>query len=29
VPPEDWASKDGEMAAVFADFLRRARLQAA
>ncbi len=29
VPPEDWAKKDGEMAAVFTDFLRRAQLQAA
>ena len=29
VPPEDWACKEDEMAAVFTDFLRRARLQAA
>ena len=29
VPPEDWAEKEGEMAAVFVDFLRRAQLQAA
>ena len=29
VPPEDWALKDGEMAAVFADFLRRAQAKAA
>jgi pimeloyl-ACP methyl ester carboxylesterase len=29
VPPEDWAHKEGEMAAVFVDFLRRAQLQAA
>ena len=29
VPPEDWAYKEGEMAAVFADFLRCAQLQAA
>jgi pimeloyl-ACP methyl ester carboxylesterase len=29
VPPEDWAEKEGEMAAVFTDFLRRAHLQAA
>ncbi len=24
VPPQDWASKEAEMAAAFADFLRRA-----
>jgi pimeloyl-ACP methyl ester carboxylesterase len=29
VPPEDWAHKEAEMAAVFADFLKRAQLQAA
>jgi pimeloyl-ACP methyl ester carboxylesterase len=29
VPPEDWARKDGEMAAVFADFLKRAQAKAA
>jgi len=29
VPPEDWARKDGEMAAVFADFLKRALAKAA
>jgi hypothetical protein len=29
VPPEDWAPKEGEMAAVFADFLKRALAKAA
>jgi pimeloyl-ACP methyl ester carboxylesterase len=29
VPPEDWAPKEGEMAAVFADFLKRAQARAA
>ena len=29
VPPEHWADKEGEMAAVFTDFLRRAQLLAA
>jgi pimeloyl-ACP methyl ester carboxylesterase len=29
VPPEDWASKDAEMAALFADFLRRRQARAA
>jgi pimeloyl-ACP methyl ester carboxylesterase len=29
VPPEDWAHKEAEMAAVFTDFLRRAQLKAA
>jgi len=29
VPPEDWAPKEGEMAAVFADFLKRAHARAA
>jgi pimeloyl-ACP methyl ester carboxylesterase len=29
VPQEDWAPKEGEMAAVFADFLRRAQAKAA
>jgi pimeloyl-ACP methyl ester carboxylesterase len=29
VPPEDWARKDAEMAAVFADFLKRALAKAA
>src|SRR5215831_2402518 len=29
VPPEDWAPKEGEMAAVFADFLKRAQAKAA
>jgi hypothetical protein len=29
VPPEDWAAKDGEMAAVFAAFLERAQAKAA
>jgi pimeloyl-ACP methyl ester carboxylesterase len=29
VPPEDWARKDPEMAAVFADFLKRALAKAA
>ena len=29
VPPEDWAPKEGEMAAVFTDFLKRAQAKAA
>jgi pimeloyl-ACP methyl ester carboxylesterase len=29
VPPEDWAPKEGEMAALFADFLKRAQARAA
>ena len=29
VPPEDWAPKEGEMAATFADFLKRAQAKAA
>ena len=29
VPPEDWAPKEAEMAAVFVDFLRRAQAKAA
>ena len=29
VPPEDWAAKDGEMAAVFADFIERKQAKAA
>jgi len=29
VPPEDWAPKEGEMAAVFTDFLERAQAKAA
>jgi hypothetical protein len=29
VPPEDWAPKEGEMAAVFVDFLKRAQAKAA
>ena len=29
VPPEDWASKDTEMAALFADFLTRRQAKAA
>ncbi len=29
VPPEDWAGKDAQMAALFADFLRRRRAKAA
>jgi hypothetical protein len=29
VPPEDWAVKDGEMAALFADFLKRRLAKAA
>jgi pimeloyl-ACP methyl ester carboxylesterase len=29
VPPEDWAPKEGEMAVVFADFLKRAQARAA
>jgi pimeloyl-ACP methyl ester carboxylesterase len=29
VPPEDWAPKEGEMAVVFADFLKRAQVRAA
>jgi pimeloyl-ACP methyl ester carboxylesterase len=29
VPTEDWAPKEGEMAAVFADFLKRAQAKAA
>ena len=29
VPQEDWAPKEAEMAAVFADLLRRAALKAA
>ena len=29
VPPEDWTAKDGEMAAVFGDFLKRAQAKAA
>jgi hypothetical protein len=29
VPPEDWAPKEPEMAAVFVDFLKRAQAKAA
>ena len=29
VPPEDWADKEAEMAAVFDDFLKRAQRKAA
>ena len=29
VPPEDWAPKEAEMAAIFADFLKRAQAKAA
>jgi pimeloyl-ACP methyl ester carboxylesterase len=29
VPPEEWACRDGEMAAIFADFLKRAAARAA
>ena len=29
VPPEDWAPKEAEMAAVFVDFLSRAQAKAA
>jgi hypothetical protein len=29
VPPEDWAHKEGEMAAIFDDFLKRAMVKAA
>ena len=29
IPPEDWAPKEGEMAVVFADFLKRAQAKAA
>jgi hypothetical protein len=29
VPPEDWSIKEPEMAAIFADFLRRALIKAA